>query len=106
MRKAAGIGLALCVLLWVIFAALAWAAVSGKSATVDEPSHAVTGWFNLHAADFRLSPDVPPLWEYWIALAMGSDAIHYDANSEEYRNVRVHHDIALPGVVPWDVKTL
>jgi hypothetical protein len=96
--------LILCVLLWAIFAAIAWAAVRGKSPTMDEPSHAVTGWFNLHAQDYRLSPDVPPLWEDWIALAMGADAMRYDPTSAAYLNIRVHHNVAAAGVVPWDVQ--
>jgi len=98
--------LTLCGLLCVLFAALAWAAVREKSPTQDEPSHAVTGWFNLYAQDYRLSPDVPPLWEDWIALDMGKDAIHYDPDSPAYQTIRVHHDVAAAGVLPWDVQML
>jgi hypothetical protein len=105
-RGKASTTIAICFALWVVFAAIAWSAVSGKSPTEDEPSHAVTGWFNLYAGDFRLSPDVPPLWEEWIALAMGPQAIHYDPKSSEYQTIRVHHNVAASGVVPWDVKML
>lgn len=65
---------------------------------MDEPSHAATGWFMLYRGDYRLSPDVPPLWEKWIALAMGSQAIHFDAASEAYRNIQIRRDMTAFGI--------
>jgi hypothetical protein len=84
----------LCVALCATFAALAWCAVSGKSATVDEPGHTATGWFMLYARDFRWSAEVPPLWEDLIALPMGSGGIKYDADSPNYKNIRIRRDIS------------
>ncbi|HTW93322.1 MAG TPA: hypothetical protein VMD30_00925 [Tepidisphaeraceae bacterium] len=74
----------LCVFLWTIYGILAWCAVRTKSATFDEPSHAVLGWFMLHRADFRLGPDVPPLWEDFISLPNGPSAIHFDPADPAY----------------------
>jgi hypothetical protein len=91
----------LCAVLCAVFAAIAWTAVSGKSATWDEPSHAATGWLMLWRGDYRLSPDVPPLWEYWIATPMGQNALHFDADSPQYKNWRVKHDL-----FKWAVQTL
>ena len=77
-----------CGALCAVFAAVAWAAVSGKSATMDEPSHAAVGWLDLYRRDFRMSPDVPPWWEEWVALPMGPGALRFDAESPAYREVR------------------
>jgi hypothetical protein len=35
--------------------------------------------------DFRLSPDVPPLWEYWISLPIARDAVRIDTAPQLYR---------------------
>lgn len=70
---------AVCAILCLLFAVIAASAVRGKSATYDEPLHVATGWANLWRGDFRLSPDVPPLWEYWIALPLGRNALNFDA---------------------------
>jgi hypothetical protein len=69
----------ICGFLCIVYAILAGCAVSQKSATYDEPLHVATGWLNLYRADYRLSPDVPPLWEYWIALPLGKNALNFDA---------------------------
>jgi hypothetical protein len=79
----------LCGALIIAFMAIAWTAVSGKSATWDEPSHTATGWLMLWRHDYRLSPDVPPLWEYWIALANGPDKLHFDDTAPGYQHLLV-----------------
>jgi Dolichyl-phosphate-mannose-protein mannosyltransferase len=83
-----------CGILCAIFAVVCWTAAAGKSPTMDEPDHAVTGWFNLYRADFRLSPEVPALWQEFIALIMGGGAIHYDPDSPAYRGILVHRDLS------------
>jgi hypothetical protein len=93
--------IAICTVLCVLFAAISWTAVRGKSATWDEPSHAATGWLMLWRHDYRLSPDVPPLWEYWIALPTGPDSLHFDAHSSNYLNLRTKMDL-----FRWCVSTL
>ncbi|MGA2231228.1 MAG: hypothetical protein ABSH22_10050 [Tepidisphaeraceae bacterium] len=78
----------LCGTLCAAFAATAWKAVGGKSATADEPGHAAVGWLMLWRHDYRLWQNNPPLWEYWIALPVGPDAIRFDPASELYRNIQ------------------
>ncbi|HUB26480.1 MAG TPA: hypothetical protein VL992_13720 [Tepidisphaeraceae bacterium] len=78
---ALAIGVALC----LVFVLLAWSSVKQKSATADEPNHVVTGWFMLWRHDYRISPDVPPLWEDWIGLGLGPNALQYDASAAQYR---------------------
>src|ERR1700722_377526 len=91
----------LCGLLCVVFAVTAWCGVRTKSATWDEPSHAASGWLMVWRHDYRLSPDVPPLWEYWIALSAGPDALRFDASSFSYRTIRGRDDL-----YRWCVNTL
>ena len=48
-----------------VFAAAGWMPPpAAKAATTDEPSHAAIGWLMTWRHDYRISPDVPPLWEY------------------------------------------
>src|SRR5277367_1519647 len=75
MKPSARLAAVVCGILCVGFASVSWVAASGKSATYDEPLHVATAWLNLWRGDFRLSPDVPPLWEYWIGLPLGKDAM-------------------------------
>jgi hypothetical protein len=70
---------AVCAILCLMFALIAAGAVRGKSATYDEPRHVAMAWTNLWLGDYRLSPDVPPLWEYWIGLPLSRDAMNFDA---------------------------
>jgi hypothetical protein len=103
-RLHAKLALVTCGVLCAIFAAVAWSAVSGKSATADEPTHAVTGWFDLWRADYRLVPDMPALWEDWIALGMGPNALHYDLSKPEFQDyftIRNRHE-----PLTWDVRML
>ena len=85
---------AICSLLCALFAVVAWAAVSGKSATSDEPSHAAIGWLMTWRHDYRVSPDVPPLWEYIVGLGIGRDAVHIDAASPKYRNIQIRREMS------------
>jgi hypothetical protein len=39
--------------------------------------------------DYRISPDVPPLWEYWVGWGMGRNSMHADTTSPEYRNIQL-----------------
>jgi hypothetical protein len=72
-----------CALLCLLFVLLSAGAAADKSATYDEPLHVATGWLNLWRGDFRLSPDVPPLWEYWIALPLGQNALNFDSTPKD-----------------------
>jgi 4-amino-4-deoxy-L-arabinose transferase-like glycosyltransferase len=62
----------------LVFAALAWASVSSKSPTYDEPLHVIAGWLQVHEGDFRVDPEDPPLWKYWAALMSRRDDVKAD----------------------------
>ena len=103
-RPQARLAAAVCGGLCAVFAFVAWSAASGKSATADEPEHAVTGWFDLWRGDYRLVPDMPPLWEDWIALAMGPRGLQFDLSKPEfadYYTIRNRREI-----IPWDIRLL
>jgi hypothetical protein len=65
----------LCAILCVLYAILAGSAVLQKSATFDEPRHLAVGWLDLWQANYQLSPEQLPLWEYWMALPLGRDSM-------------------------------
>jgi hypothetical protein len=58
----------ICVLLLTIFAVTSFTAVLTKNATIDEPTHALSGWLELRTGDFRLELVNPPLWKCWAAI--------------------------------------
>ncbi|MGA2231224.1 MAG: hypothetical protein ABSH22_10030, partial [Tepidisphaeraceae bacterium] len=91
----------ICAGLCILYAAVSWTAISNKSATWDEPGHAVTGWLMLWRHDYRLSPDVPPLWEDWVALPTSPDALLFDPDSPHYTNLHSKDDLFF-----WIVQTL
>jgi hypothetical protein len=76
-----------CSLLLVAFATLSYTAVLSKSATYDEPLHAVGAWLHLWKHDFRVNPEDPPLWHYWAALPNGPGALKVDLHSQRYARV-------------------
>ncbi len=92
----------ICVILLATYAALAWAAVSTKSATFDEPYHAMAGWVQLHRHDFRLDNEDPPLWLYWASLPNGPHAISADFESAGWRRMATDVD----NQWSWTVGTL
>jgi len=61
--------------LLLLFALLSHFAISSKSATFDEPLHAVSAWLQLRFGDFRFDTEYPPLWKYWAAIPNGRDAL-------------------------------
>ncbi|HEV2295351.1 MAG TPA: hypothetical protein VGR35_15980 [Tepidisphaeraceae bacterium] len=73
-----------CAALLVLFAALSWLGVRGKSATFDEPVGAVGAWTNLRLRDYRLDYEHPPLWKYWAALPNAGRAPGADLASESW----------------------
>src|SRR4051812_40630274 len=65
----------------VIAAAAVWVSYSAlltKSATLDEPLHAASAYAATYLHDYRLDPENPPLWKYWVALGLRRDALHID----------------------------
>lgn len=67
-----------------LFAALSYSAVLTKSATYDEPMHALAGWLKLHRGDYRLDYESLPLPARWSALANPADAIRFDATDPNW----------------------
>jgi 4-amino-4-deoxy-L-arabinose transferase-like glycosyltransferase len=65
-------------LLLCAFAALSWTAVRTKSATADEPLHAVSAFVRVHERDFRVDPEDPPLFGYWAMIPQPRDAMRID----------------------------
>ncbi len=57
-----------CAVLLLGFAVLSYSAVLTKNATVDEPTHAMSGWLAIRHDDFRLETVNPSLWKCWAAL--------------------------------------
>jgi hypothetical protein len=56
----------LCGLFLFVFAITAWHAQEHKSATYDEPLHWVSAWMQWNESDFRVDPEDPALWKYYV----------------------------------------
>jgi hypothetical protein len=97
-RVAAGV----CAALILIFAALAWSAVRMKSATVDEPAHALAGWLWTHEGDYRFDFEDPPLWGYWLSIPNGRNALHIDKTDPAWNTIARTHWTQ----TPWWMRTL
>jgi hypothetical protein len=70
-----------------LFAVLSYSAALTKSATYDEPMHALAGWLKLHRGDSRLDYESLPLPTRWAALANPADAIKFNASDENWVQV-------------------
>ncbi|HVT88737.1 MAG TPA: hypothetical protein VHD56_07800 [Tepidisphaeraceae bacterium] len=81
------IPLAICCLLIALFGILSYSAIRTKSATYDEPMHALAAWVHLQKHDFRMNFEDPPLWQYWAALPNGSDALKVDWESKHWTDM-------------------
>ena len=57
-----------CALAPLVFGAVALSASRTKSATMDEPLHAVGSYLHVFHRDWRINPEDPPLWNYWAML--------------------------------------
>jgi hypothetical protein len=57
-----------CAFFLAIYAATACNASLGKCATYDEPLHFVSAWIETHYHDFRIDPENPPFWKYYVAV--------------------------------------
>ncbi|MEO6435202.1 MAG: hypothetical protein ABIP55_05515 [Tepidisphaeraceae bacterium] len=88
--------------LLVLFAVLAWSAVKTKSSTADEPVHALAAWLWSHQRDYRVDPEDPPLWGYWMALPNGPAALRVDLAYPDWRAIPRTHWTQ----TPWWRRTL
>jgi 4-amino-4-deoxy-L-arabinose transferase-like glycosyltransferase len=77
-RRASWIALSCCCLLVLLYSIVSYSAVVTKSATYDEPLHAVGAWMHLHFGDFRMNFEDPPLWKYFAAIPNGRGALQGD----------------------------
>jgi hypothetical protein len=93
---------ALCSFLLVAFATLAWSASLGKSPTIDEPCHALSGWLQLWKQNDRLICDHPPLWSTLAAFATGPDAVQADLRKMDALDLPVDR----VGELVWIDRTL
>src|SRR5262245_55370741 len=60
----------------ILFLVLSISAIRNKSATYDEPFHAVASWMQFRFDDFRMNYEDPPLTHYLSALPHSSDALN------------------------------
>lgn len=85
------------------FVIVAYSAVLGKSATYDEPLHAVAGFVRRTTGDFRLDPEDPALFGYWAAIPHSSNALQIDMNSRNWSGIVYNTSMYQ---WPWVVDTL
>ncbi|MGD0464022.1 MAG: hypothetical protein ABSB74_16190 [Tepidisphaeraceae bacterium] len=76
------ISLAACSLLLAAFALLAWTAQLDKCATFDEPLHFLGAWVQTHYDDFRVNPEDPPLWKFYLAAGTDKSALKMDRHTD------------------------
>src|SRR5438093_5798066 len=70
-----------------IFGGLAYTAAVGKSATYDEPLHAVAGQVIRQTGDYRIDPEDGALFLRWSALLHGAKDIPLDLKDEDFNAV-------------------
>jgi Dolichyl-phosphate-mannose-protein mannosyltransferase len=73
-----------CAALLVVFAIVSYSAVLKKSATYDEPLHAVAGFVHLTTGDFRINPEDPALFGYWGALPHSREELKLNLDSPSW----------------------
>jgi 4-amino-4-deoxy-L-arabinose transferase-like glycosyltransferase len=81
------ISLLIIALLLASFATLAYSAARTKSATADEPLHALGAYVRLFHGDFRLDPEDPPLFGYWAMIAHDGRTLKLDLESPAFKDV-------------------
>ena len=71
----------------LLFAAMSYTAVLKKSATADEPLHALAAYVRTFYGDFRLNPDHPPLWGYWAMLPQSRSSLKINFDSADWKSL-------------------
>jgi hypothetical protein len=79
-----GITIALLALMLAAFAALSYGSARTKSATADEPLHAIAGFMRVHYGDFRIDIEDPPLFMYWAMLPHPGDVLKVDLTTRAW----------------------
>ena len=84
-RRFERLSLIIVVALLTSFAIMSWTAIVTKSATADEPLHALAAYMRTFHADFRLNPDHPPLWGYWAMIPQRATSLRVDTDSPDWK---------------------
>jgi hypothetical protein len=88
--------------LLIVFAALSWSAVKGKSSTVDEGYHAMAGWLHLWKGEYRFDSEDPPLWNTLAAIVTGPGTIRVDMHGLDWSNL----PLDAGAEYKWQIQTL
>src|SRR4051794_25251332 len=72
--------------LLALFAALSYTAARTKSATYDEPLHAVGGFIELRYHDYRIDAENPALFGMWSALPHNRGDLSVDTRSRAFQD--------------------
>jgi hypothetical protein len=92
----------ICAGLLMVFAALAWSAVKGKSPTADEGYHAMAGWLHLWKGEYRFDSEDPPLWNTLAAIVTGPGTIRVDMRGLDWSNL----PLDAGAEYKWQIQTL
>jgi hypothetical protein len=93
---------AACALLLAAFAGLSYSAALTKTATIDEPTHLVSGWLALRRGDYRLVVANPAGWEMFAALAVADVPLQLPPGGPLARDVGFDPE----GELLWAANTL
>ncbi|MBC8108159.1 MAG: glycosyltransferase family 39 protein, partial [Anaerolineae bacterium] len=81
------ITIALLALMLITFAALSFRSARTKSATADEPLHAMSAFMKIHYGDFRVDTEDPPLFGYWAMLPHPGDVLKVDLTPKSWQDM-------------------
>lgn len=84
------ITIALLALMLTAFAVLSYGSARTKSATTDEPLHAMSAFMRLHYGDFRVDTEDPPLFGYWAMLPHAGDVLKVDLTPQSWQVMLVY----------------
>lgn len=83
----------------LLFGLLSYWAALGKSATYDEPLHAVAGHLVRYHGDYRIDPEDGALFLRWGAFLHSQDELKLNLNDENFKSVTKEHGRQWPFVI-------
>src|SRR5438552_12771100 len=83
----------------LLFATLSYWAVLGKSATYDEPLHAVAGQLVRFHHDYRVDTEDGALFTWWGSFLHSSTDLHLDLKDTSFLRVAEEHGHQWPFVI-------
>ena len=86
-RNTTLICLSACAFFLATFGVLSTVSVLHKSATYDEPMHALAGWIHRQFGDYRMNFEDPPLWQRWATLSSGRETLSPDFASPAWKGM-------------------